>query len=255
MKQSFIQPKLPETERFIVPFGGSASILLNRDPSGLEVVNDLDDGIITFFKQLRDNTDELVQKLERTPYHEKLFEESQRKLSDDDVSDVDKAVAFFISTTMSYNAGSSSFAYSTKEVRRNRSQHTSRYQSKIDDLDAVAKRLQRVQFMNRDAFEIIEKFQKEDTLQHWDPPYPPTTRGSTDNYNYEMSMGEHEELLELALNANDGVKIAISSYPNELYDEALDGWNRYDDVEKGTGAVNDGSTRVECLYTNYDIPE
>lgn len=252
-KQSFIQPKLKDTKRFVVPFGGSGAIMLNREPSGLEIFNDIHSGVINFFKVLRDREEELIERLERTPYHEEVFYKCQEKLNNDSISNMDKAIAFFVSTAMAYNAGSSSFAYSTKEIRRDRSQHTSRYQTKINNLEQVAKRLHRIQFMNRDASEVIAKFEKEDTLQYWDPPYPANVRNGTGSYAFEMSEQDHIEILNLAINSS--AYIAISSYANELYDNKLENWFRYDGREKGTGATNNGSKRVECLYTNYEVKD
>lgn len=249
-KQKFIQPKLPDTKRFVVPFGGSGAILLNRETSGLECFNDIDEGVMNFFEVLRDNSTELVENLQHTPYHEEVFEKSKTILNEGG-TDMEKAIAFFVRTTMAYNSGSDSFAYSTKEIRRDRSQHTSRFQTKITELEAVADRLHQVQFLCRDARKVIETFDKDDTLQYWDPPYPASVRNGTGSYNTELTTQDHKELLELANEST--ARIAISSYSNELYNNELEGWFRYDDEKRGTGATNDGSKRMECLYTNYKV--
>lgn len=250
LKQDFIQSKLPLSDIFVVPFGGSGSIMLNREPVGLEVFNDIDSGVVNFFKVLRDNPEELVDRLDKTPYHESIFEESKHLLKTD-CEGMDKAIAFFVVTTMSYNSTNSSFAYSTKEIRRNRSQSVSRYQSKIDELERISTRLSRIQFFNRSAIEIIEKFQREGTLMYLDPPYPGEVRSSIGAYSNEMSEDEHIEMLDIIKDSN--VRIAISTYENDLYNDYLKDWFVYRDKERGTGATNSGSRKQEILMTNYDV--
>lgn len=250
MKQNFIQPKLPETDKFIVPYGGSGTILLNREPSGLEVLNDINEHIYTFFKVMQDRPRELIQKLEDTPYHEAAFRDSFKVLENpDEHTDLRVAHAWFIRKGMAYNAGSESFAYSTKEIRRDRSQHVSRFRSKISDLDDVAERLRRIQFMCRDAIDIMDRFDKDGALQYLDPPYPQWVRSGS-AYEHEMGRDDHQEMLETAQGLD--CMVAISTYENDLYNDELSEWTIHRGTEKGTGATNDGSTRTEVLYTNYD---
>ena len=86
------------------------------------------------------------------------------------------------------------------------------------------------------------------TFLYLDPPYPMETRKSARNrYDYELSTTEHEVLLSKALAAN--CMVAISSYPNALYDARLKGW-RYIDFSSRTR----GGTATERLYMNYPEP-
>ena len=55
----FIMPLLPASKTFIEPFGGGATVLLNRRQSKLEVLNDLNRDVANFFQVLREDSDEL----------------------------------------------------------------------------------------------------------------------------------------------------------------------------------------------------
>ena len=67
-------------------------------------------------------------------------------------------------------------------------------------------------------------------------------------YKHEMTDAQHEELLRVALNSKS--KIILSSYDNELYNDALKGWYT---AEKRTTAQA-GAARTEKLYMNFQPP-
>ena len=61
----------------------------------------------------------------------------------------------------------------------------------------ATKRLKDAEIENRDAFELIEKYNRKDCLIYIDPPYLLSTRRQR-YYNIEMTEDkEHRELLEL----------------------------------------------------------
>ncbi|MDR8330627.1 DNA adenine methylase, partial [Acinetobacter baumannii] len=56
-------------------FGGGASVLLNKEPSRVEVYNDLDDDVVNFFKVLRNKelAKQLAEAIYLTPYSRTEF--------------------------------------------------------------------------------------------------------------------------------------------------------------------------------------
>ena len=57
----WIMQYFPEHVSYIEPFGGAASILLQKNPAMIEVYNDLDHQVVTFFKVLREQPQNLSQ--------------------------------------------------------------------------------------------------------------------------------------------------------------------------------------------------
>lgn len=251
LKLNFIIPNLPKTGRYVEPFGGSGTILLNRERDDFEVFNDIDSRVMDFFKALQSDSERLIDRLQQTPYHEGLFMEAMDVLEDDDSTKFDRAWAFFVRATCAYNSKpESGFAYATQEVRRNRSQTVSRFQHKVNEMDSVVDRLLKVQYMNRDALDVIERFDKgDDTVFYLDPPYPHGVRNGA-GYKHEMSDEQHEELLETILDV-DGY-VCLSSFSNPLYEEMLSEWSTRDGQEYKTPASNDQRTCTERIYMNYD---
>jgi DNA adenine methylase len=60
---NWILPRLPKTHQYIEPYGGSAAVLLNREPAAVETYNDIDGDVVNFFDVLRNNRDALLEEI------------------------------------------------------------------------------------------------------------------------------------------------------------------------------------------------
>jgi DNA adenine methylase len=55
----WLLPRLPEAHHYCEPFAGSATVLLNREPSPVETYNDIDGDVVNFFRVLRERNADL----------------------------------------------------------------------------------------------------------------------------------------------------------------------------------------------------
>lgn len=120
-------------------------------------------------------------------------------------------------------------------------------------LAPAAARLHRVSLECRPAVEVVESYGRErSSLLYVDPPYitdPGVRRGG--EYRVEMrSPKVHQELLDACLSADAAV--IVSGYGNEVYDEALDGWYRYEIPARTHQGSGDGQ-RVEVVWSNRPL--
>src|SRR5947209_7316877 len=73
----------PPHHTYLEPFGGAASVLLNKAPSPVEVYNDLDHRITRLFRVLRNHGAELHRRLSLTPYSELEFQSAETGVGDE----------------------------------------------------------------------------------------------------------------------------------------------------------------------------
>lgn len=144
---NWILPQLPQTHQYVEPFGGSAAVLLNRDPSPVETFNDLDSDVTNFFKVLRDRKEELLEKIALTPFSREEFRKSIEKQNQDDLSDLERARLFFIRagqvrSGLAQEATPGRWAYCKSTSRRNMSGAVSRWLGRFKNLEIAAERLQ-----------------------------------------------------------------------------------------------------------------
>ncbi len=69
----WLLPLLPESHHYCEPFGGSAAVLLNREPARIETYNDLDGEVVNFFRVLREKKDRLIEAIGLTPFSREEF--------------------------------------------------------------------------------------------------------------------------------------------------------------------------------------
>jgi DNA adenine methylase len=252
----WLLPLLPSCQHFCEPFGGSAAVLLNREPSPVETYNDIDGDLVTFFRVLRDKPDELIEKLAFTPFSREEFRKAYEMRGRTDIPEVERARLFFVRAEqvrigLAQTSTAGRWAWCKLTSRRGMSGAVSRWLNKIDALWAVSERLRRVQIENRDAIEVILQYDSPETLFYLDPPYPHESRGDAHAYAYEMTERDHERLAEV-LHSIRG-KAAISGYRSPLTERLYGDWTRIDAPPAIIHSVKE--PRIESVWINYNITE
>lgn len=233
----------PLHQNYIEPCGGGASVLLQKSISPLEVYNDKESNIVNFFRVLRDQPEELIRKIQLTPYARSEFENC-RIPSD---NPIENARRFFASAHM----GISSTPFdkvtgwrSTSYREQKYDTHSSAFLKTKNELLRIAERLSSVQIECRDAMYIIERYDNKTSLIYFDPPYVSETRSQPKQYLAEVDDGFHTEAADL-LRATAGY-VVVSGYACPLYTDLYErhGWHRVDKEAQ----TNSGGKRIESLW-------
>ncbi len=247
---NWLLPLLPKAHHYCDPFGGSAAVLLNRDPSPVETYNDIDGEAVNFFRILRDQKERLIEVLALTPFSREEFYWAITDIGPH-LSDLERARRFFIRarqvrTGLAQKASLGRWANCKNTSRSGMSGVISRWLGSVEGLAEIAERLLRVQIENRPALELIKLYDSEGTLFYCDPPYPHESRKDTNAYGYEMTIPEHEELASF-LHTVKG-KVALSGYKCELMDRLYGDWQCIEAPEKLCHSAK--RPRTEALWMN-----
>ena len=249
----WLLPLLPKAHHYCEPFGGSAAVLLNREPSPVETYNDIDGEVANFFRVLRDTKDDLLYAIAMTPFSREEFQLAIETSGDgDDLPDVERARRFFVRarqvrTGLAQTASVGRWANCLRTSRAGMAGAVSRWLGSVEGLEWTATRLLQVQIEHDDAINVIKRYDSPDTLFYCDPPYPHESRGDSKAYRYEMTDSEHMTLA-MILSSVKG-KVAVSGYHCDLSDRLYAGWNVLEEGEKKAHSVK--QNRVEVLWTNY----
>jgi len=247
----WLLPLLPKTTHYCEPFGGSAAVLLNREPSPIETYNDIDGEVVNFFRVLREQKAALIEAIGLTPFSREEFEKAISEPLDG-LSDLERARRFYVRarqvrTGLAQTASHGRWAHCRLTSRAGMAGAVSRWLGTVEALPEIAQRLLRVQIENDLAINVIRRYDSEETLFYCDPPYPHESRGDSNAYLYEMTNEDHVKLAEVLHNVKG--KVALSGYHCDLLDELYGNWNVHEANSKKVHSVK--TERTEVLWTNF----
>lgn len=242
--------QMPEHTIYCEPFGGAASVLMQKPRVKGEIYNDLDGNIVNVFRVLRDldKAAELERLLRLTPFSREEFKASYAEPT----GDVDGAWKTIVRSFMGFSTDATTRGCKTG-FRANKSDGRSsahEWRTFADSVPMFTARLQGVCIECRNAFEVIAAHDTPKTLFFVDPPYLMSTRGggtAKHGYMHEMSPNDHR-MLALLLHGLKG-KVLLSGYWSALYEELYSDWASEDLKCYANGCHE----RNERTWRNYEI--
>ena len=235
-------PLIPEHHCFVEVFGGGASLLFAKEPSKVEVYNDIDGDVVAFFKVFHDP--EALEVLKRkcfyTPYSRDLYAEYKRSWKEQ-TDPIERIYRWFIMVRMAFNGGFGAGGASFTDKRNAAKQ----LKDVVDNFEIVVDRLRVVQIENDTWQTVLDRYDSTDTFFYLDPPYVLSTRTGK-MYNHEMTDADHTELIQAIENLKG--KVLLSGYDNPIY-KKLSWHHMCFDV------VSNGSIKTESLWRNYPLED
>ena len=238
---------LPPHDHYVEPFAGGLSVLLAKEPSHAETVNDLDGDLVTFWRVLRDQPEELERVCSLTPHS---VDELVCAMDRDGASELEVARRVFVVLTQSREHSlkprdAGGWRRSVKSSGRVTMPRTLGAQAAR--ISAVAERMAGVSIENDDAINIIRRYGREPSVCIYaDPPYLGETRGSGGGYGIDQMEEEfHRDFAAACKEAKSSV--VISGYDSALYAELFAGWERMDMTTRPTQSLD---RKMEVLWSN-----
>lgn len=240
---AWIISHMPPHRIYVEPFGGGASVLLQKVRSYAEIYNDLDGEIVNLFRVARDQGEALARALELTPFARNEFAAAYEPHGDA----LEQARRTVIRSFMGFGSAGASGQSTGFRSNSNRSGTTPAHDwmGYPAHLRAIVQRLRGVVIENRDAADVMQYHDSAETLHYVDPPYVHSTRQlrtRAPNYRHEMTDQQHRELADV-LTGLRGM-VVVSGYRCPLYDDLFDGWQRRDVAAYADGA----RARVESVW-------
>jgi len=246
---SQILPLIPEHTCYVEVFGGAGWVLFRKQPSQVEILNDLDGELMNFFRVVKEKPKPLIRSFEWDLSSREEFERL-RNLDPASLDDVQRAHRFYYIIMASWGGefGSARFQTSiTDEGHGNRL--ISALRSAKQRITAAHQRLQTVIIENLDWQACIAKYDDPRAFLYLDPPYP----RNNCNYAHNMrSMADHSALFEHLKGVK--AKWLLSTYDKQELHPFVDGYY-IKKVSFPSGMSGNGWKNQEILVANYPLGE
>lgn len=247
---STIVKAIPKHKIYVEPFVGGGAVFFSKEPSEVEVINDINSEMINFYQQVKNNFSILEQEVKISLHSRDLHRRAAVIYSNPDMFDpMKRAWAVWVLASQSFGSQlDGTFGYdrsgqTSKKISSKRETFTLDY----------AIRLQNVQIECADALRIIRSRDTKGTFFYCDPPYYNSDMGHYDGYTIE----DFELLLKL-LESIEG-HFLLSSYPSDLLNTYINKnkWQSYSKKMTLSMSASKGNTRskTEVLTCNYPVPQ
>lgn len=236
----------PKHRIYVEPYGGAASVLLQKERCYAEIYNELDGEIVNVFRCMQYRGKELKKILTATSFSRREFLNAYKPGG----ANLERARKTIIKSFMGYGSDSirrkSGFR---NDAMRSGTTPAHDWKNYADCLDFLIERLRSVVIESLPALEIIDRFDSPETLFYIDPPYLHSLRSGISNeaYRYEMTDRDHRELAEKLKQCKG--RVIISGYGSDLYNELYAGWDNDSKMTHADGARE----RIESIWMNFRI--
>jgi DNA adenine methylase len=198
---------LPEHTCYVEPFAGAAWVLFGKPPSEVEVLNDLDQDLVTFFRVVKEKPEELIASFDWELVARAEFERLAN-LDRSQLTDVQCAHRFYYLIMAGWGGELNYPRFATSITDGG---HGNRLIGALktlrERLTPVYERLKTVLIENLHWRDCIDRYDRPGTAIYLDPPYP----GNGCNYAHNMrDWDSHRELAERLKNTE--CKWILSSY-------------------------------------------
>jgi DNA adenine methylase len=245
----WIMQFFPPHACYVEPFGGAAGVLLQKPRVYAEVYNDLDGDVVNFFRVVRDPKlrADLIEACRLTPYAREEFNQAYEPTDDP----LERARRVCIRAAMGFGSAGATKASTgfRTDTRRKYGTAQHNWAAYPEALACIGERFAGVLIEHRDAVDVLQAHDGDDTLLFVDPPYVHETRSMRNRggYRHELDDAGHQRLLE-ALLAVDGM-VVLCGYATDLYDDTLRGWRRHSTEARISGGRGT-SLRTEVVWLN-----
>ena len=244
---------LPQHSCYVEPFAGAAWVLFAKEPSDVEVLNDINGDLVNFFRVVKEQPEALIESFEMELVARKTFE----RLADmnpeavEAMSPVDRAHRFYYLIMAGWGG---EYLYPRFQTSVKDGGHGNRLIGALKTLrkriEPVHRRLRTVIIEHLDWETCFERYDRKGVVMYLDPPYPKNKV----NYAHNMRSWEDHEVLAKAL-ASSKCDWILSSYDVREVRAMYRGFH-VTPVEafSGMNASKNGSTRVknkEVLITSF----
>jgi DNA adenine methylase len=148
------------------PFCGAAWVLFAKEPSKVEVINDLDGELVTFWRVIQNHLEEFLRYFKWAVVSRRLFELEQKK-DPVTLTDIQRAVRYFYLQRNAFGGKTYGRTFGTGATSGPRLNLGNMEETLLD----IHWRLERVTVEHLDARKCIQVYDRPGTFFYIDPPY------------------------------------------------------------------------------------
>jgi DNA adenine methylase len=199
-----ILPLFPAHTCYVEPFAGAAALFFIKEPSKVEVLNDINGDLVNLYRVVKHHFEELYRQFKWVLTSRQNWD-WLKVTPVETLTDVQRAARFLYLQKLAFGAKVDGQSFGTDTTSRPRFNLL----SLEHDLQDCHLRLLDATIEHMDWQKVIQKYDRPHTLFYCDPPY-----WGTAGYGVEFAWDQYQRLAELARSISGQMIISINDHPD-----------------------------------------
>jgi DNA adenine methylase len=188
---------------YVEPFAGAAGLFFSKQPSKVEVLNDVNGDLVSLYRVVQHHLDEFMRQF-RWALTSRQMHVWLQETRPEALTDIQRAARFFYLQKLAFGGKVDGQHYGTSTTAPMRL-NLLRLE---EDLSATHLRLHQVNIENLDWQACIARYDREHTLFFCDPPYYGTA-----GYGVEFGLEQYEHMAELLRTMKGKAMVTVNDIP------------------------------------------
>lgn len=235
-----ILPLFPDHTCYVEPFCGAAALFFMKEPSGVEVLNDVNGDIVNLYRVVKHHLEELCKQFKwvLTSRDNWAWLQATPVAT---LTDVQRAARFVYLQKLAFGAKVAGQTFGTATTARPRFNIFTLEQDLVD----AHYRLARTTIERLDWQEVVRRYDRPHTLFYCDPPY-----WGTEGYGVTFGWEHYQALARLASEIKGKMIISINAHPDI---RSLFGHLSCKEIDYKYTVGGSPSASTELVYANFEV--
>lgn len=201
---SEILPLFPEHTCYVEPFCGAAALFFLKEPSRVEVLNDVNHDLVNLYRVVKHHLEELYRQFKWVLCSRQNWE-WLNATPPSTLTDVQRAARFLYLQKLAFGGRVTGQSYGTGTTSRPKFNLL----TLETDLTEAHFRLAHAQIERMDWQELVRRYDRPHTLFYCDPPY-----WQVEGYGVEFAWAEYEALAAFMATCTGHVVLSLNKHPD-----------------------------------------
>lgn len=188
---------------YVEPFAGAAALFFLREPTKVEILNDINGELVNLYRVIKHHLDEFIRQFRWSLVSRQMFEWARIE-APATLTDVQRAARFYYLQKLTFGAKVEGQTFGTATTSRPRL-NLLRIE---EDLSAAHLRLANAVIEHLDWRTCIARYDRPHTLFYCDPPY-----WGTEGYGVEFGLDQYQDMATLARTIKGRMLISVNDIP------------------------------------------
>ncbi len=200
-----IIPMIPAHRTYCEVFAGAAWVFFTKAESKVEVINDLDSDLVSFYRCVQSHLEEFLKQFKWLLSSREWFHDWKAQIESPGLTDIQRAARYYYIQRLCFGGRVHNRSFGLAKDRRPRI-NLLRMEEEMSELHL---RLSTVTIENLPAIDFIRRYDDPDTFFYCDPPYH-----KKPFYTHNMELADYQRLADAMGGIKGRFMLSINDHPD-----------------------------------------